>query len=333
MRTNMTDPKFQEHPMNTQLYYQLLPVTDNLWDSRCVSSVPLEEILFQQLEKRLLKIDESLNLLNKYNYLFSIPGIFIAGGSIFASLFDGWYQNIDIFLYGCNEANALIKIKDIIELINIQIANSITNIIRTKNAITIGIREHKTIQIILRLYKSPSEILHGFDIDCCCCGYNGKNIWITQRMLFSIVNRRNTINFDTMSPSYINRLTKYASRGMSIHLPDFDRRRVNEKMMMTGELSSPEFSSIRGIHFWQVRITELNSLSQLDLLIYNEHKWRREISTKKFNQKRLCIIIDSLAEKTSDYIPIVPEYNIPRKQQLTSLLFFLLNNRSKRNKI
>lgn len=32
----------------------------------------------------------------------------------------------------------------------------------------------RNIQIILRLYKSPAEILAGFDIDCACFGYDGK---------------------------------------------------------------------------------------------------------------------------------------------------------------
>lgn len=32
------------------------------------------------------------------------------------------------------------------------------------------------IQIILRQYKSPAEILMGFDVDCCSVGYDGKNV-------------------------------------------------------------------------------------------------------------------------------------------------------------
>jgi hypothetical protein len=40
---------------------------------------------------------------------------------------------------------------------------------------------HHHIQIILRLYKSPAEVLLGFDIDCCCFAFDGKNVWTLPR--------------------------------------------------------------------------------------------------------------------------------------------------------
>lgn len=33
----------------------------------------------------------------------------------------------------------------------------------------------RPIQIVLRLYSSPAEILAGFDVDCACCLYNGSS--------------------------------------------------------------------------------------------------------------------------------------------------------------
>jgi hypothetical protein len=32
------------------------------------------------------------------------------------------------------------------------------------------------VQIILRLYTSPAEVLLCFDVDCCCIGYDGRNV-------------------------------------------------------------------------------------------------------------------------------------------------------------
>lgn len=40
-------------------------------------------------------------------------------------------------------------------------------VVRTKHAITFSIIGCKPIQVILRVYKSPAEILIGFDIDSC----------------------------------------------------------------------------------------------------------------------------------------------------------------------
>lgn len=32
---------------------------------------------------------------------------------------------------------------------------------------------YRSVQIVLRLYHSPAEILAGFDIDAPCCAYDG----------------------------------------------------------------------------------------------------------------------------------------------------------------
>jgi hypothetical protein len=49
--------------------------------------------------------------------------------------------------------------------------------VRSKNAITLVSQyPYRHIQIILRLYKSPAEILMGFDVDCCSVGFDGANV-------------------------------------------------------------------------------------------------------------------------------------------------------------
>jgi len=46
---------------------------------------------------------------------------------------------------------------------------------RSKYAVTLVSKyPYRHIQIILRLYKSPAEILMGFDVDCCAVGYDGR---------------------------------------------------------------------------------------------------------------------------------------------------------------
>ena len=48
--------------------------------------------------------------------------------------------------------------------------------------------------MILRLYESKSDILNGFDIDCCCVGYDGKDTLITQRCITALKTKINTVN-------------------------------------------------------------------------------------------------------------------------------------------
>lgn len=85
-------------------------------------------------------------------------------------------SDVDLFLYGLNEKEAIEKIKQIESKIRDSILSE-TTVVRTKNAITI-ISEYPTrhVQIVLRLYKTVSEILTGFDVDCACLAYDGSEV-------------------------------------------------------------------------------------------------------------------------------------------------------------
>jgi hypothetical protein len=84
-------------------------------------------------------------------------------------------SDVDLFLYGLNEEQALEKIKQIEKNIKDSILHETTTI-RTKNAITIA-SQHPTrhVQIVLRLYDSISQIITGFDVDCACAAYEYDN--------------------------------------------------------------------------------------------------------------------------------------------------------------
>ena len=47
----------------------------------------------------------------------------------------------------------------------------------------IGGQVQIAVQIILRVYHSPSEVLCGFDVDPCCVGYDGTTVWALPRAL------------------------------------------------------------------------------------------------------------------------------------------------------
>lgn len=113
-----------------------------------------------------------------------------------------------------------------------------------KNSITIMEREYQfdaamdnpmrwspQIQGILRLYSCPSEIVHGFDVDCVGILYDPSSdkLYATLRAFSAFQNKRNVFDPERASPSYVFRLSKYAQRGYDIFLPGFNMENVNQE--------------------------------------------------------------------------------------------------------
>ncbi|KAI0199190.1 ankyrin repeat protein [Astrocystis sublimbata] len=136
-------------------------------------------------------------------------------------------SDVDLFLYGLNEEQAVEKIKEIETRIRDAILSEVT-VVRTKNAITICSQyPTRHIQVVLRVYKSVSEILTGFDIDCSGAAYDGKQVYTTPRALASYITQINPIDLSRRSPSYENRLSKYSHRNFEVYWPELDRSRVD----------------------------------------------------------------------------------------------------------
>ncbi len=85
----------------------------------------------------------------------------------------------------------------------------------------------RTIQIVLRLYQSPAEVLAGFDIDAPCFAFDGSCVVTNPRALVALSRQANTIDMSRRSPSYETRLAKYAKRGFEIYFPQFERSEVS----------------------------------------------------------------------------------------------------------
>lgn len=136
-------------------------------------------------------------------------------------------SDVDLFLYGLTEEEAVEKIKQIETKIRDAILQETTTI-RTKNAITIASQYPiRHVQIVLRIYKSVSEILTGFDVDCSCAAYDGKQVYAAPRALTAYMTQINQIDLTRRSPSYENRLSKYSHRGFEVYWPQLDRTRVD----------------------------------------------------------------------------------------------------------
>ncbi|KAI1318143.1 ankyrin repeat protein [Xylariaceae sp. FL0255] len=113
----------------------------------------------------------------------------------------------------CPASDAIEKTKEIETAVRDAILSEVT-VVRTKNAITICSQyPTRHVQVVLRVYKSVSEILTGFDIDCAGAAYDGKQI--------------NPIDLSRRSPSYESRLSKYSHRNFEVHWPELERSRID----------------------------------------------------------------------------------------------------------
>ena len=102
--------------------------------------------------------------------------------------------------------------------------------VKTPNTVTVGCGLiGRTFQVILRLYESKADVLNGFDIDCCCVGYDGTQALITPRCITALRTRINTVNLEIRGESYECRLLKYVERGFAIGIPLLDASRIDRE--------------------------------------------------------------------------------------------------------
>lgn len=145
---------------------------------------------------------------------------------------DGNFGDIDIFLYGLSEREATKKIFEIYESIKKVIPKDIL-CVRGPRAITFVMgNPYRHIQIILRNFKTMSEVLLSFDIDSCAFGYDGNNVWCSNRSHYAITHCVNTVNINKKSSSYEYRLSKYGKRGYAVSVPNFTEENLNEQIYL-----------------------------------------------------------------------------------------------------
>lgn len=136
-------------------------------------------------------------------------------------------SDVDLFLYGLTEEQALDKIKHIEDKIRNTILYETTTI-RTKNTITIASQyPNRHVQIVLRIYRSIAEILTGFDVDVSCAAYDGKQVFASPRAIAAYMTQINQVDLTRRSPSYENRLSKYSHRGFEVFWSPLDRSKID----------------------------------------------------------------------------------------------------------
>ena len=197
---------------------------------------------------------------SRYFSAVKFDNILIAGGCVTGVLFQqhSFLENdVDIFIYGLNQKQADMKVKQLIQqiyqsykddllsqylkkinnegmnrqsLTNEEIAmvlaeNPSINNIRNRYCLSLEFDNLK-IQIIFRLYRSISEILHGFDLGSSAIGYDGKQVYFTSLSRFSYEYLSNIVDTTRRSTTYEHRLEKYYQRGFQIILPYLDIKKL-----------------------------------------------------------------------------------------------------------
>ncbi|KAK2459398.1 hypothetical protein APHAL10511_008585 [Amanita phalloides] len=136
-------------------------------------------------------------------------------------------SDVDLFLWGLTPEQAEKKIIQIYEAVRDSVPWDVT-CVRTKNAISILSQyPYRSVQIVLRLYHSPAEVLAGFDIDAPCCAYDGARVWANPRAIVAMMRQCNTTDVTRRSPSYEVRLSKYARRGFEVYVPSLVRTDID----------------------------------------------------------------------------------------------------------
>ncbi|KAJ8697585.1 hypothetical protein PTI98_004372 [Pleurotus ostreatus] len=145
-----------------------------------------------------------------------------------------WYHtekyptsDVDLFLYGLTAEQAEVRINEIYEAVRDSVPWDVT-CVRTKHTVSIHSQyPYRSVQIVLRLYSSPAEILAGFDIDAPCVAYDGQTLWANPRSVIAMMRQSNTVDMTRRSPSYEVRLCKYAARGFEVYVPTLKRQDID----------------------------------------------------------------------------------------------------------
>ena len=236
--------------------------------------------------------------------------LLIAGGSVTHALTHehrlgprwGPAGDVDLFVHSCSATEASSLAKTIFDCICLDQETWTV----TRGCGVITLQEHQkndmtnrdfrhigvcqTVQIILRLYDSPAEVLLGFDVDCCCAGYDGSDVWVLprcERALRHGVNILNPLHAWPNRPAYEVRLCKYAARGYQIAVPGLDATKIDRDRLV------------------KTKINDLRGLARL-LKLSNALEWWQPNGNAEYNGTSPAVIysnssfLDALGKALGD---------------------------------
>jgi len=185
-----------------------------------------------------------------------LTNLLIAGGCVghhVRSPYNKTYEgDIDVFVYGLSELQATNRVRSFTKALNARgremlkmrdkndrkIYYSDPFFIKSENCITLTFGGNLSIkiQIILRLYTTKSEILHGFDMGSSAVGFDGQQVYFTGLGKLAYECQCNVVDTTRRSNTYENRLQKYYERGFKIVLPHLDMSKLRTQYHKYGML-------------------------------------------------------------------------------------------------
>jgi hypothetical protein len=150
-------------------------------------------------------------------------GMVVAGGAASAlatgcALFD----DVDVFLIHKSEERAWAAITALAR--HLHDADACMKCTRTTNTVSFELKDMPVIQVVLRLYNTISEIVHGFDLGSCAFAFDGEVVLTTHLGQYALAHRVNILDLSVRRPTYETRILKYMSRGWGLALPNFGYR-------------------------------------------------------------------------------------------------------------
>ncbi|KAF9069165.1 hypothetical protein BDP27DRAFT_1402854 [Rhodocollybia butyracea] len=148
---------------------------------------------------------------------------------LYLNQYEEWISSdIDLYIYGLDVDAANKKIQHIAEVYksNLGSADAPFLVVRNSQTITLySMWPKRRVQIVLKLVKSPREVLLNFDLDVCAAGWDGTEVW----MLPSFTTAgTNVFTMDLINGHYLGdrkatrdkrfSVFKYAKRGYGIRI-------------------------------------------------------------------------------------------------------------------
>ncbi|KAJ7131939.1 hypothetical protein C8R46DRAFT_1015571 [Mycena filopes] len=177
--------------------------------------------------------------------------LIVAGGIVLGALLcdnkNHWESSdIDIYIHGLAPLEANKKIRHIFDTF---VANlppgTRTFAVRNSKTITFYAKYPlRRVQIVLKLLRSPREVLLNFDLDICAMGWDGSDLWMLPRAARALETGTNVFTTSLIHGHYLSerrasqpqRVFKYASRGYGLRfLPSYVSSLTKAKSPSGGE--------------------------------------------------------------------------------------------------
>ncbi|KAJ7753722.1 hypothetical protein B0H16DRAFT_1833847 [Mycena metata] len=190
--------------------------------------------------------------------------VFVAGGIVLGTLMskngtqnqtDYWASSdMDIYLYGLSPQEANKKIQHVFDVFSANLPpGTRTFAVRNIKTITFYAKYPlRRIQIVLKLARSPRDVLLNFDLDICAMGWDGSNVWMLPRAARALETGCNVFTMNLIHGHHLSerrasqpqRIFKYASRGYGLRiLPSYvsslERAVVDTSAALAGDDNPP----------------------------------------------------------------------------------------------